>query len=77
MDLETARAQYTAGNLRDVVIEPADDGNGWMVCVHDSHDQEIKITDHSGIEKVFHSIERATAVAKDIGFESVRVEERF
>ncbi len=77
MDLDHARAEYEAGRLVEVVIEPADAGNGWMVVVHGSDGGSSKLTDHSGVEKVFHSIEHATDIARNIGFSTIRVEERF
>lgn len=77
MDFETACAEFEAGNLKDVVIEPADEGNGWMLLVHKLSGEVSKITDHGGTEKIYHSIDHATQVAKDIGFDEVRVEEQF
>ena len=77
MDIQTACAEFEAGRLQDVVIEPADDGNGWMVLVHDTTGRMVKITDHGGAEKIYHTIDYATQVAKEIGFETIRVEERF
>jgi len=77
MDIQTACAEFEAGRLQDAVIEPADAGNGWTVSVHDLTGAMLRITDHSGTEKIYHSMDHATAVAKDIGFKRIRVEERF
>ena len=48
-----------------------------MVVLHDSLGGTVKLSDQSGVEKVYHSIDHATEVARDIGFRTVRVEERF
>jgi hypothetical protein len=77
MDLDQAKRQHARGELREVIIEPADEGNGWRVLVRRQDGQSVTITDHSGLEKVFHSLEHATAAAKQIGFATVRVEEPF
>lgn len=77
MDLQTACAEFEAGKIHDVFIEPADKGNGWMICVHDSAGRIVNITNHGGREKIYHTIDHATEVAKEIGFQTVRVEERF
>ena len=34
-------------------------------------------SDHAGRERLFHSLDHATEVGRDIGFNSVRVEEHF
>ena len=77
MDLDQARAEFESGNLREVVIEPADEGNGWMLLVRGNGPAMVKITDHSGVEKVYHSLDHATEIARSIGFADIRVEERF
>ncbi|MGD2081868.1 MAG: hypothetical protein PVF91_02810 [Chromatiales bacterium] len=77
MDQETARTRFRAGDLKEVIIEPADQGNGWMIVIRPCLGEPVKLTDHGGGEKVYHSLEHATEVARGIGFDTVRVEERF
>ena len=77
MDLDTARVAYESGKLSEVIIEPADEGNGWMLLVRGGDGGTSKITDRSGVEKIFHTIDHATEVAREIGFDTIRVEERF
>ena len=77
MDVDAARAAFEAGALKEVILEPADEGNGWMIQVRKDDGNIEKITDHRGTEKIYHSIDAATDTAKEIGFSSIRVEERF
>jgi hypothetical protein len=77
VDIDKAQAEHAAGKLHEVVIEPADEGNGWMVVVHYHGGEVVTLTDHSGVERVYHSIEHATEAAKAIGFQTVRVMEAF
>jgi hypothetical protein len=77
MDLDTARARFEAGELEEAVIEPADEGNGWMLLLRQRDGKLVKLTDHSGVEKVYHSLDHATELAREIGFGQVRVEETF
>jgi hypothetical protein len=77
MDLDTARERFRAGELDEAVIEPADEGNGWMLLVREHSGKLIKLTDHSGVEKIYHSLDQATELAREIGFSEVRVEESF
>lgn len=77
MDLDTARGRFQAGELEEAVIEPADEGNGWMLLLRERGGGLVKLTDHSGVEKVYHSLDHATELARQIGFSEVRVEESF
>mgnify|MGYP001825759596 CR=1 FL=1 len=77
VDLDRAKAEFQAGRLKSVLIEPADEGNGWMILVRQVDGTLVKIADHSGMEKVYHTLDHATEVAKQIGFDTVQVEEHF
>lgn len=77
MDIETAHARFLAGELSEAVIEPAEQGNGWMLLLRERGGRLLKLTDHSGVEKIYHSLDHATELAKQIGFSEVRVEEEF
>lgn len=77
MNVDEARQAHDDGKLREVVLEPADEGNGWMIMVRDGTGALLTVTDHSGIEKIYHTLDHATDAAKAIGFTTVRVEETF
>jgi hypothetical protein len=77
MQLDQARDAFKAGQLSEAVIEPADEGNGWMILVRRHQGELVKITDAHGSERIYHSLDHATEAAKGIGFDSVRVEEAF
>jgi hypothetical protein len=73
MDLMHAQAAYESGQL----TEAADGGNGWMVILIDTSGGREKLTDHSGIEKVYHDLDHATEAAKKVGAIALRIEEPF
>ena len=50
---------------------------GWMILLHERSGGTIRITDNHGAEKIYHSLDHATEIAKSLGFETVRVEEHF
>jgi hypothetical protein len=77
VDKREAQAAFESGQLKEAVIEPAEAGNGWMVLLRDSQGKMEKLTDHSGIEKVYHELDHATEAAQAIGFTDFRVEEAF
>ena len=77
MDLAHAKAEYEAGRLLEAAAEPSTEGDGWRILLHTYQNEVLVLTDHSGRESLYHSLDHATEVARSIGFESVRVEEHF
>ena len=77
MDLQHAQAEKTAGNLHEAVVEPSPQGNGWMVVFVDDNGGRAVLTDHTGTEKIYHTLDHASEAAREAGFETVRVEEAF
>ena len=74
MDLMHAKAEFEAGRLTDVAVEPSEQGDGWHLLLHTENGETRVLTDHSGRERLFHSLDHASEVGRDIGFETVRVE---
>jgi len=77
MDLMHAKAEFDAGRLSAAVVEPSQEGDGWRLLLHTESGETRVLTDHSGRECLYHSLDRATDAGRDIGFRSVRVEEHF
>jgi hypothetical protein len=77
MELEQARSAAEGGRLTGVVIEPSETGNGWLILVRERDGELIRITEHGGADKIYHSLDYATQVAEGLGFDTVRIEERF
>ncbi len=77
MDLMHAKAEFEAGRLSEAVAEPSAQGDGWRLLFHTQTGETVVLTDHSGRERLYRSLDHATEVGQDIGFKSVRVEEHF
>lgn len=77
MDLMQAKAEYEAGRLSEGIVEPSEQGEGWRLLLHTDTGQTLVLTDHSGRERLYHNLDHATEVGREIGFDSVRVEEHF
>ncbi len=77
MDHDRAQAALHAGALTEAVVKPADDANGWILLLQGRDGELTLYTGHTGSEKVYHSLDRATEVARELGFGKVRVEEAF
>jgi hypothetical protein len=65
------------GALVEAVITPAEDANGWVLILIAKSGEHLLYTGHTGTEKVYHSLDQVTEVARELGFNSVRVEESF
>lgn len=77
MDLIHAKAEFNAGRLREAAAEPSEQGEGWRLLLHTDTGDTLVLSDHTGRERLYHSLDHATEVGRDIGFNSVRVEEHF
>ena len=77
VDLMHAKAEFEADRLSDVAAEPSTQGDGWRLLLHAKTGAMHVLTDHAGRERLFHSLDHATEVGRDIGFLCVRVEEHF
>ena len=77
MEHDQAQQSRHAGELIEAVIRPAEDANGWIILLTHKSGEHSLYTGHGGNEKVYHSLDRATAVARELGFESIRIEEAF
>lgn len=77
MDLMHAKAEFEAGRLHEVAAEPSEQGGGWRLLIHTRAGETLVLTDHAGRERLYHSLDHATEAGKEIGFDSVRIEEHF
>lgn len=77
MDLEHAKAEFEAGRLTEVAAEPSEQGDGWRLLFHTQSGDSLVLTDHAGRERLYHSLDHATEIGREIGFHTVRVEEHF
>jgi hypothetical protein len=77
MDRDEALAARRHGRLTEALVMPADDANGWVLILVEERGGHRVFTDHTGTEKLYHDLDQATAVARELGFGSVRVEEPF
>lgn len=77
MDHDQAQQALHTGELTGVVVKPAEDANGWILMLVSRSGEQILYTGHTGTEKVYHNLDRATDAARELGFSKVRVEEAF
>jgi hypothetical protein len=77
MDLMHVKAEFAAGRLAEAAAEPSQQGDGWRLLLHTKSGEILVLTDSAGRERLYHSLDHATEVARDIGFDTVRVEEHF
>lgn len=66
-----------AGDLLEAILTPATDANGWLLLFARRDGGQEPLTNPAGHEHLFHDLDHATALALELGFDDVRVEERF
>ena len=77
MDHDQAMTALHTGDLVDAVIKPAEDANGWILVFLSRSGEQLVYRGHTGTEKVYHSLDQVTDLARQIGFHDIRVEEAF
>ena len=77
MDHDQALRALHAGELVEAVVKPAEDANGWVLVFVTPSGEPVIYSGHTGTEKVYHTLDHATEAARDIGFQTIRVEEEF
>ncbi len=77
MELNHAQAHFAAGDFKEAVIEPSPKGNGWIIEFIDRHDQRVPLTTQLDKKRLFHSLDAASRMITEIGFQSARIEEPF
>jgi hypothetical protein len=77
MDHDQALSALHAGDLVEAVVTPAEDANGWILLFVNRAGAHIPYSGHTGTEKVYHTLDHATEAAREIGFQTIRVEEAF
>ena len=77
MQLADIKDMYRRHELVEAIVEPSLMANGWIVEFKTDHGDIIPLTDVSGHEKCYRNLDIATAMAQQVGFPYVRVDERF
>jgi len=77
MQLNQLRAEVLLGHFGEAVLAPASGANGWVLRARDGQDAWITLTDDHGSDLIYHRLDSATALARDLGFRHIRVDENF
>lgn len=77
MELSEIQLLYEAGKLQRGICKPCSSGNGWMIQVVLEAGEHRTLTDHSGKRHLYKSLDKATLLLKDIGFDEISIEEAF
>ncbi|WP_207062213.1 hypothetical protein [Motiliproteus sp. SC1-56] len=76
MEYYDVQLGYQMGALKEAIIEPGSRGNGWVILFRDVDDSLSPLT-NAGQARIFHNLDNATRLAKDLGFRRVSVLEHF
>jgi len=77
MEHDQAMQAVHEGRLVEAVLMPAPEAGGWHLWLADAEGARVEYSTHGGVAKVFHTLDHASEVARELGFESIRVEETF
>ena len=77
MDHDQALTALHAGELVEAVVKPSADANGWLLVFVTREGEQLPYSGHTGTEKIYRTLDHATEAARDIGFDTIRVDETF
>ena len=77
MDIDSAAKEYHKKTISEAIIEPSPSGNGWRILFHKTDGDIVALTDNSGTEKLYHTLDHATDKLQSVGIKTIRVEEHF
>ncbi|MGE5155547.1 MAG: hypothetical protein ACM3ST_16235 [Bdellovibrio bacteriovorus] len=77
MEHDQVMAAVHSGDLQEAIVTPAEVSDGWVLLLVGGDGETIPYTTPIGAPKVFHTLDRATEVARELGFAAIRVEEPF
>jgi hypothetical protein len=77
MDRDHAQQAWHQGELIEARIAPVENANGWIILLANRSGRQITLCGHGGTQKVYHNLDQATAAVREIGCDTVRIEEAF
>ncbi len=77
MQLEEIRGLAAIGAIREGLLKPSQEANGWMIAVENTQGEQLPITDDHGHTRIYHSLDTATQVLKQLGIAPITVVESF
>ncbi|MBY4678700.1 hypothetical protein [Marinobacterium arenosum] len=77
MELDELRRMIAMDRIREGILKPGHDGNGWLVALEDNEGHQLPLTQPGGQEKIYHSLDNATAVLHELGISRISIVERF
>lgn len=77
MILSEIKDMHHRHELVEAIVEPSLVAQGWIVEFKTDHGEIIPLTDISGHEKCYRNLDIATAMAQQVGFPYVRIDEPF
>lgn len=77
MDIDSAAVRFHNKAITEAIIEASPNGNGWRILFHKVDGDMIALTDNSGMEKLYHTLDHATELLQSAGIKTIRIEEHF
>ncbi|MGH1462302.1 MAG: hypothetical protein ACRBB6_09710 [Neptuniibacter sp.] len=75
MNISELRGLLLTGHIREGILKST--GQGWAVALEDETGQQFPLTDNTGHEKHYHSLDNATSILRDMGVSNICVVENF
>ncbi|MDE1460928.1 hypothetical protein [Spartinivicinus poritis] len=77
MEYAKLQTMVNCHQVREGLLKTSETGNGWAVVVEDLSGHQFPLTDQHGHEKLYHSLDNATGVLRELGVTQINVVESF
>ncbi|MEH6575454.1 MAG: hypothetical protein V7731_00085 [Amphritea sp.] len=77
MQLEEIRGLAAMNTIKEGLLKPSEEANGWMVAVENRDGEQFALTDDHDHTRIYHSLDKATLVLKELGISPIKVVEAF
>ena len=77
MQLEEIRGLAAMNTIKEGLLKPSKEANGWMVAVESNNGEQFPLTDNHDHTRIYRSLDSATLVLKELGISPIKVVETF
>ncbi|MFY0676078.1 MAG: hypothetical protein JXR18_02220 [Neptuniibacter sp.] len=75
MNIQELRGLLLTEHIREGILKSTE--QGWSIALEDEEGKQFPLTDNTGHEKHYHSLDNATSILRNMGVSKICVVESF
>ncbi|GGK74939.1 hypothetical protein [Amphritea balenae] len=77
MQIEEILGLTGQDQIREGIIRPSDQANGWMISIEFKDGSQIPLTDDHDHPRIYHDLDQATQLLQELQVKPVKIIESF